>query len=114
MDNVSRKILKEVKKSDNHTYMFYVDVEPFADIADECSINAALKYLIANEYLDEVKRKNHVVGVSLAHKALHRKYFTWLAFKNFLIHNIIAIIALIVAVITLCNDLGLIKLPVIM
>lgn len=113
MDKVSRKILKAVKESPDSRYMFYVDIIPFEGIAPTSEVESAIKYLVNEKYLNEIFRHGKIVGVTLAHKSFHRKYFAWLSIKHFLIHNIIAIIALIVAVITLINDLGLITLPVI-
>lgn len=49
----------------------------------------------------------------LTQKGIHAKQIQLRNIGAFLLHNLIAIIALIVAIITLCNDLGLITLPVI-
>ena len=53
MDQLSKKIIKALESSPNYTCMFYVDKEPFSDIAPYPLVSAAIKYLTDNGYLDE-------------------------------------------------------------
>ncbi len=89
MDKLSRQIIKELESSPNCTRMFYVDEEPFSNIATRPYISAAIKYLTDIGYLDEIIRNGRVVGIKLSHKCLHRKYFAWVSIKSFLLRSIL-------------------------
>lgn len=89
MDQLSKKIIKALESSPNYTCMFYVDKEPFSDIAPYPLVSAAIKYLTDNGYLDEIVRNERVIGIKLSHKCLHRKYFTWVSIKSFLFRSIL-------------------------
>lgn len=89
MDQLSKKIIKALESSPNYTCMFYVDKEPFSDIAPYPLVSAAIKYLTDNGYLDEIVRNEKVIGIKLSHKCLHRKYFTWVSIKSFLFRSIL-------------------------
>ena len=89
MDQLSKKIIKALESSPNYTCMFYVDKEPFSDIAPYPLVSAAIKYLTDNGYLDEIVRNERVIGIILSHKCLHRKYFTWASIKSFLFRSIL-------------------------
>lgn len=88
MDKLSRQIIKELESSPDYTCMFYVDEEPFSNIATRPYISAAIKYLTDIGYLDEIIRNGKVIGIKLSHKCLHRKYFTWVSVKSFLFRSI--------------------------
>ena len=68
MDQLSKKIIKALESSPNYTCMFYVDKEPFSDIAPYPLVSAAIKYLTDNGYLNEIVRNERVIGIKLSHK----------------------------------------------
>lgn len=72
MDQLSKKIIKALESSPNYTCMFYVDKEPFSDIAPYPLVSAAIKYLTDNGYLDEIVRNERVIGIKLSHKCFPR------------------------------------------
>ena len=88
MDKLSKQIIKSLESSPNYTRMFYVDEDTFSEIATYPYISAAIKYLTDLGYLDEIIRKEKVIGVKLSHKCLHRKYFAWVSIKSFLFTSI--------------------------
>ena len=66
MDQLSKKIIKALESSPNYTCMFYVDKEPFSDIAPYPLVSAAIKYLTAVSYthLDVYKRQSFILAYS--------------------------------------------------
>lgn len=105
MDKISKQILNQVKAAEDQTIHYYVDEIPFSSIADENVTQAAIKYLVDNEFLNELIRGTTVIGVTLSHKSIHSKYFAFETLLEYLLKNWIAIIALFLSIASLAMQL---------
>lgn len=70
-------------------------------------IHSIVSHLASNGYLCFGSNE---YCFSLTHKGVHNKQLTYVAIGKFLLHNIIAIIALLVGIVGLLSDLGLIAI----
>lgn len=99
MDRKARKMLKYMKTSDllrDGGCLFVEFYDSYCDSSklSEDEASACIRYLEDSGYIRcEKNRHGDVVGFELEHKAYHSAYFSWVAFRSFMLKSVLVPIA---------------------
>jgi hypothetical protein len=106
LDKSSKIFLKFLDNQPDKRFMYYDEIEYPDELGDEDSLFAIIRHLKSLGMVDVIRNdKGHSLGVVMSHTGKHRKEFTHIATKEYLLDNWIAIVALIVSVIALLKAL---------
>lgn len=99
LDKTSKCFLNYLEKQPQQRIMYYEDPEYPDEIGDKNKFFAVIRYLEGLGYLEFIKNQHGThMGVCLSHTGIHRKEYSWIAVKEYLLNKWIEIIALVIAV----------------
>lgn len=96
MDKTSKKIIKYIKSLPNCEYHYNKGIQ---NILPHEEFARCIEFMVANDYVSPIYSNGIVIGYSLTHKIAHRKEFSLIALRDYLIKNWIAVVALILSII---------------